>query len=141
MAEALLNHHGAERIKAVSAGSNPTGQVHPLSLYTLEANGLPAIGYYSKSWDVFAEVPFDAVITVCDNAAGEICPVFFGSPVKAHWGVPDPAHAEGTAAEVQAVFQALYAMLEKRVQALLAIEFEGMDKHTLMQHLNRIGSL
>lgn len=141
MAEALLNHHGAGRIKAVSAGSNPTGQVHPMSLATLAANGLPATGYHSKSWDVFADTAFDAVITVCDNAAGETCPVFFGAPVKAHWGVPDPAHAVGTQAEVQALFQSVYAMLEERVQALLAINFEDMDKASLTQQLKRIGEL
>ena len=141
MAEALLNHHGAGRIAAVSAGSFPTGTVHPMSLATLASHGIATEGYSSKSWDVFVDRKFDAVITVCDNAAGESCPIFHGAPVKAHWGVPDPAHAKGTQKEIEAVFSMVFLLLERRVNALLALPFEKMDKLTLAEHLKIIGAL
>jgi len=141
MAEGLLNHYGAGRIEAVSAGSHPTGQVHPMSLATLEAHGIKSDGYSSKSWDVFSGQPMDAVITVCDNAAGETCPLFFGSPVKAHWGVPDPAHFEGTDAEKQTEFNRVFDMLERRVKALVKLPIETMDKVELTQRLNEIGEV
>jgi len=139
MAEGLLNHYGAGRIEAVSAGSRPTGQVHPMSLATLKAHGMQADGYSSKSWDVFSGQPMDAVITVCDNAAGETCPVFFGAPVKTHWGVPDPAHFEGTEAEKKAEFERVFAMLENRVKSFVQLPFETMDKAELTRRMNEIG--
>ncbi len=139
MAEGLLNHYGSGRIQAFSAGSFPTGNVHPMSLTTLKAHGMKAEGYRSKSWDEFTWQPMDVVITVCDNAAGETCPLFLGAPVKAHWGVPDPAHYEGTAAEVEAEFTRVFAMLERRVRALVALPLETLDKAVLAEVLNTIG--
>lgn len=139
MAEALLNHHGAGRIEAVSAGSFPTGHVHPMSLAMLKAHGIPAEDYHSKSWNMFASTKLDAVITVCDNAAGESCPVFPGAPVKAHWGVPDPAHAHGAEAEVEAEFNRVFIRLEKRVMALLQLPLATMSRDELQKKLTQIG--
>lgn len=140
MAEGLLNHFGQGRFKAFSAGSHPSGTVHPISLATLKANGISDQGYRSKSWDEFASQPFDAVITVCDNAKGETCPVFFGAPVKAHWGVEDPAHFKGTEAEIRAEFQRVFDILAVRVKAIVALP-DGLDKPTLTARLNEIGKL
>lgn len=138
LAEAALNHWGEGRFVAVSAGSHPTGKVHPKSLALLQSKGLPTTGYRSKSWDEFANTPIDIVITVCDQAAGESCPVFFGAPVKAHWGVPDPAHATGTDAEVMAAFEKSYNTLEARIKALTRLP-AGLGKDELAQHLKTIG--
>ncbi|MDR3448963.1 MAG: arsenate reductase ArsC [Alphaproteobacteria bacterium] len=140
MAEGLLNHYGKDRFMAFSAGSHPSGTVHPASLVTMKANGLPTEGYRSKSWDEFTSQPLDAVITVCDNAAGEACPIFFGAPVKAHWGVPDPAHFKGTDAEIGAEFQRVFDILAVRVKALVALP-DGLDKATFAVKLNEIGHL
>ncbi|MGB9153686.1 MAG: arsenate reductase ArsC [Alphaproteobacteria bacterium] len=140
MAEGLLNHFGKGKFKAFSAGSHPSGTIHSLSLSTLKANGISTEGYRSKSWDEFANQPLDAVITVCDNAAGEACPVFFGSPVKAHWGVPDPAYFKGTQAEIEAEFQRVFDILAVRVKAMIALP-ENLDKATLTAKLNEIGKL
>ncbi|CAN5478900.1 arsenate reductase ArsC [soil metagenome] len=139
MAEGLLNHWGSGGFKAVSAGSFPTGQVNPMSLQTLARHGLPTDGYRSKSWDEFADQQINIVITVCDAAAGESCPLFPGGPVKAHWGVPDPAHAEGTADEVAAVFDRVYTQLERRVKALVALPVETMPQNELAAALAAIG--
>jgi arsenate reductase (thioredoxin) len=138
MAEGALNHLGQGRFIAFSAGSKPAGHVHPKSLALLQAKGIPTTGYRSKSWDEFANTPIDIVITVCDSAAGEACPVFFGEPVRAHWGVPDPAHATGTDAEIMAAFEKSYAMLEARIKALLRLP-PGLDKQELAKHLRTIG--
>ena len=139
MAEGIINHLGKGRFHAESAGSFPTGQVHPMSLATLKRHGMSDEGYRSKSWDEFKDQHIDIVLTVCDNAAGETCPVFYGSPVKAHWGVPDPAHFEGTQAEIEAEFDRVFLMLQKRVKALLALP--DMDKVALQSKLNEIGQL
>lgn len=140
MAEGLLNHWGAGRIRAFSAGSNPTGKIHPISIATLERHGLPTAGYRSKSWSEFASHPLDLVITVCDSAANETCPNFPGNPVKAHWGVPDPAHAQGTPDEIAAEFSRIYALLEKMVKALVAHPFESMSSSELASCLASIRS-
>lgn len=140
MAEAALNHLGQGRFVAVSAGNHPAGKVHPKSLALLQSRGIPATGYRSKSWDEFAGTPIDIVITVCDQAAGEACPVFPGAPVKAHWGVPDPAHATGTDAEIMAVFEKSYGMLEARIKALLRLP-PNLSKEELSQHLKTIGEI
>lgn len=121
MAEGLLRHYGAGRFVAHSAGSFPTGEVHPQSLATLRRHGIDAEGFRSKSWDEFTGQPVDIVITVCDNAAGEVCPVFPGKQIKAHWGVPDPAHIQGLPQEIENGFDAVFRMLEKRVKALVAL--------------------
>lgn len=138
MGEALFSHLGQERITAFSAGSKPTGEVHPKSLALLQSKGIATTGFRSKSWDEYANTPIDVVITVCDNAAGEACPVFFGAPVKAHWGVPDPAHATGTEAEVMTAFESAYKTLEARVKAFLRLP-PGLAKNELSQHLRMIG--
>lgn len=140
MAEGLLNHYGQGRFEAFSAGSHPSGFIHPISLVTLKANGMNDQGCRSKSWDEFANKSFDAVITVCDNAVGEVCPVVFSAPVKAHWGVEDPAHFTGTEADIKAKFQHVFDILAVRVQALVALP-DGLDKLTLTAKLNEIGKL
>jgi arsenate reductase (thioredoxin) len=138
LAEALFNHLGQGRVSAVSAGSHPTGKVHPKSLALLQSRGIDTAGYRSKSWDEFAAAPLDIVITVCDEAAGEACPLFPGAPVKAHWGLPDPARAMGSEAEVMSVFESVYAALEARIKAFLALP-PGMDRAELEMNLRRIG--
>lgn len=140
MAEGLLNHIGEGKFKAYSAGSHPSGVVHPTSLATLKAHGMNAEGYRSKSWDELSSQNFDVVITVCDNAAGEVCPVFFGAPLKAHWGVPDPAHAQGTEAEKQAVFNAVFEQLRTRIRAFVALP-ENLDRAAFAKALSDIGKL
>lgn len=142
MAEVLLNHHGAPRFKAYSAGSHPVGAVHPLTLRTLEDAGLPSAGLRSKSWDEFGTEdapPIDFVITVCDKAASEACPVWPGHPVTAHWGIADPAATQGTAqARIQAFRKALMAM-DQRVRLLLSLPFERLAGNPLEEELQRIG--
>jgi arsenate reductase (thioredoxin) len=119
MAEALINQLAKGRFKAFSAGSSPVGCVHPKTIETLKRHGIDPRIPQSKSWDVFATEPFDLVITVCDQAAGETCPVFPGKPKKLHWSIPDPAKAEGSEAEIDAAFdQALY-LLKYRVEDLI----------------------
>jgi arsenate reductase len=115
MLEAILNHYGAGRVRAVSAGSHPAGYVHPLSLETLAQHGIVPENPKSQSWDEFTNHPLDMVITVCNDAAWETCPVFMGAPLHLHWGVPDPA--KGTKADFEAVFQTL----KRRAQDLLAL--------------------
>ncbi len=139
MAEGLLNHWGGDRFRAVSAGSFPTGEVNPMSLKALAAHGLPTEGFRSKSWDEFAGQSIDIVITVCDAAAGESCPLFRGGPLKAHWGVPDPAHAKASPGEAQGVFNRVFGQLERRVRALVALPVETMPQAELAAALSAIG--
>jgi arsenate reductase len=139
LAEAALNHLGGDKFKAYSAGSFPTGEVHPLSLETLKSYNISTNGYHSKSWDELEGQKIDIVITVCDNAAGETCPVFLGKTIKAHWGVPDPAKFEGTDVEIKAEFERIYTMLERRICALINLPLEQMDTSELQQQLNAIG--
>lgn len=116
MAEALINQLGGGRYAAVSAGSNPTGEVHPKSIETLQRNGISAHNPRSKSWDEFEGETFDLVITVCDAAAAESCPLFLGAPKKLHWSTPDPAKATGTQAEIDAAFDEAITMLKARIE-------------------------
>lgn len=116
MAEALINQLGAGRYQAVSAGSRPAGYVHPQSLATLERHGIKPGSPRSKSWDEFANTPIDLVITVCDSAASEPCPLFSGPAVKKHWSTPDPASATGTVAEIDAAFDEAFQMLKSRIE-------------------------
>jgi arsenate reductase len=132
LAESLLNHMGAKegggRFRAVSAGSQPKGRPHPMALEVLRANGLPAEGFSSKSWHEFAGPnadPIDLIITVCDNAAGESCPVWPGRPVAAHWGIEDPAAVEGKGQ--RAAFERALGYLHNRISLLLALPDEGID--------------
>jgi arsenate reductase (thioredoxin) len=122
MAEVMMNHLGSGRYLAYSAGSHPAGQVNPLAVETLREMGLRAEGLRSKSWDEFAAPgapPIDFVVTVCDNVAGEMCPLWPGRPVKAHWGVEDPAAAEGSDAQRRAAFKHTAALLRKRIERFL----------------------
>ena len=119
MAEALINQLGAGRYLAVSAGSFPAGYVHPKSLETLARHNIDCIEPHSKSWDEFTNQQFDFVITVCDEAANETCPVFFGDYEKLHWSTPDPAKAEGTEAAINSAFNEAFDLLKSRVETLL----------------------
>lgn len=141
LAEALLNHWGKGRFRGFSAGSFPKGQVHPLAIELLQWTELPAEDLRSKSWDEFAAPdapPIDFVITVCDNAAGEACPIWPGKPMTAHWGVPDPAAVEGDAEKASAFRKAL-AELEARIKLFLSIPVESLDRLALQQAVRGIG--
>lgn len=120
MAEALFNHLGKGRFNAVSAGSDPAGYVHPQSLKTLARHGISCDAPRSKSWDEFADQVFDYVVTVCDGAAAESCPVFLGNAKKLHWSTPDPAKAEGTEEDINAAFDQAFEMLKTRIEKLIA---------------------
>lgn len=115
MGEALINQLGKGRFQAFSAGSHPSGYVHPKSIETLERHGIDPGKPYSKSWDEFEGKGFDLVITVCDQAAGESCPLFLGKYEKRHWSIPDPAKAEGSDAEINAAFDRAFLMLKNRI--------------------------
>jgi arsenate reductase len=141
MAEALLNVLGNGRFKAFSAGSFPSGKVQPLAAELAQAFGYDA-PLRSKSWDEFAQPdspPIDIVITVCDNAAGEVCPVWPGQPVTAHWGVPDPAAIDGTEAERRRAFQSAWMMLRRRIDLLLALPLDKLDRPPMQEQLRAIG--
>lgn len=143
LGEALFNQLGGERITAFSAGSKPKGAPHVAALRLLAAKGLDPAQFRSKSWLEFtgpAAPPIDLVITVCGNAAGEACPVFPGTPLRAHWGLPDPADATGSAAEVDAVFAETWRLLELRVRALLALDFAVLDRAAVQAALAAIGA-
>jgi arsenate reductase len=143
LAESLLNHWGAGRFHAWSAGSFPTGRVSPLALELLAHMKIPATGARSKSWDEFAvsgAVEFDFIITVCDNAAGEVCPVWPGKPVTAHWGVEDPAAATGTDAEKMLAFRDAFRALEHRIRIFIELPLASLDRLRIKQELDRIGA-
>lgn len=120
MAEALFNHLGQGQIEAVSAGSRPAGYVHPKSLETLQRHGVPCIAPRSKSWDEFFGQFFDLVVTVCDSAAAESCPVFLGPAKKLHWSTPDPAKATGSDEEINATFDDAFRLLKNRIETYLS---------------------
>jgi arsenate reductase len=140
MAEGLMRHYGEGRFNAFSAGSNPTGEVHPISLETLKAKGISAEGFYSKSWDELEHTNIDIVITVCDNAAGESCPVFLGNAVKAHFGVPDPAKFEGIEEEISKEFNRICEILERRIKALVELDINTLSDEELLNKLNEIAN-
>lgn len=141
LGEVLLNQLGGDRLRAWSAGSHPTGKVNPHALATLRRHGLPAEGLSSKSWEALGDQTFDILITVCDDAAGETCPAYLGRAVRGHWGLPDPAKATGTTAEIDAVFDTAFEVLEARVRALLALPLEVLEPAELAAELERIGQL
>ncbi|MFK5950859.1 MAG: arsenate reductase ArsC [Methylococcales bacterium] len=141
MTEALLNHFGKGRIKAYSAGSHPIGRINEGALATLKRHNLPTEGYQSQSWEDFADIAMDIVITVCDNAAGETCPVFLTKAVRAHWGVSDPGHVEGTDEEKIAAFEQTFATLKRRVEKMLALDLGQIPNQKLTDKLNEIGKL
>jgi arsenate reductase (thioredoxin) len=142
MAEALLNALGTGRFKAYSAGSFPKGEVHPLALQLLEKNRLPTNGLRSKSWEEFMgpDAPrMDFVFTVCDNAANEVCPVWPGRPITAHWGVPDPAAAVGSDDEKRRAFFEAYNHLGRRITLFSNLSIEKLEALALREQVTRIG--
>ncbi|HEY8160217.1 MAG TPA: arsenate reductase ArsC [Methylobacter sp.] len=140
LGEALINHLGGDRFQAFSAGSHPTGKVNSNALATLARHGISTEGFSSQSWDEFDDKGIDIAITVCDSAAGEVCPVYLNNVVRAHWGLPDPAHVTGSQEEIDAAFESTYAALEKRIHQLLALPVETMAKPELTEALNKIGA-
>ncbi len=141
MGEALFNHLGKSRIKAYSAGSHPIGRINTGALATLKRHNLPTEGYKSQSWEAFEDQPMDIVITVCDNAAGESCPAYLTKAIRAHWGVSDPGHVEGTEEEKIAAFENTFHILEMRVSKMLALPLETLPSDELTAELNTIGKL
>jgi protein-tyrosine-phosphatase len=142
MAEAILNQLGEGRFRGYSAGSQPRGSVHPQALTLLKNEGHDVSGVRSKNWNEFAgqDAPeMDFIFTVCDDAAGEACPIWPGHPATAHWGIPDPARAKGNDAEVALAFDDAYRMLEKRITLFLSLPIASLDKMALHQHLHDIG--
>jgi arsenate reductase len=142
LAEATFNHLAPAGWKAMSAGSHPTGQVHPRSLALLAREGISTDGYFSKSWDNLPHTP-DVVVTVCASAAGETCPAYLGQVIRTHWGVEDPAHATGTDEQVDAAFDTAYRILRTRIEASLALPLADLKKEParLKTELDRIGDL
>jgi arsenate reductase (thioredoxin) len=139
LAEATFNALAPAGMHAISAGSKPTGEVHPRSIALLKSKGIAPDGYYSKSWDNLPVTP-DIVITVCGNAAGETCPAYLGKVLRAHWGVEDPAKAMGTDEEINASFEQAYQILRKRIEAFLALDAATLENQEALQKaLNTIG--
>lgn len=139
LAEATFNALAPANMRAMSAGSKPTGEVHPRSIALLQREGIAIDGYFSKSWEHLSPTP-DIVITVCGNAAGETCPAYLGDVVRAHWGVEDPAKATGSAAEIDAAFEQAYATLRRRIEAFLALDANVLaSRVVLKQQLDVIG--
>jgi arsenate reductase len=142
IAEAILNKVGAGKFHAYSAGSHPKGRVHPETLRLLRSLGYDTSACRSKSWDEFASPraqPFDFVFTVCDNAAAETCPLWPGQPMTAHWGVPDPAAATGTPAEIALAFKDVYRMLNQRIGIFTSLPLRSLNQLTLQNKLKEIG--
>ena len=142
LAESLLTHWGRGRFRSYSAGSFPKGEVHPLALDLLERMNLPAQGFRSKSWDEFAapQAPaLDFIFTVCDNAAGEVCPVWPGKPMTAHWGIADPAAVEGSDADKAFAFRKALKELETRIKLFTQLPIASLDQLTLREKLRAIG--
>ncbi len=143
LGEVLFNSLGRGMFKAYSAGSHPAGKVNPGALEWLQANGYSTEGLRSKSWDEFAAPgapEFDFIFTVCDNAAGEACPLWLGKPATAHWGIPDPAHIEGEE-ERRAAFKRAAEQLARRIQLFMSLPIEKLDKLTLKEKLAEIGRI
>lgn len=141
MAEALLNHYGEGKFKGLSAGSLPAGKIHTQSIAALKDRSIATKNLRSKSWDEFKNDAIDIVITVCDAAAGESCPLFPGSPLKAHWPAPDPAKLEGSKKEIAEEFSRICDVFERRVQMLIHLPLEQMDEDEARQKLSLIGSI
>jgi len=141
LSEAMFNHLAPAGFAAVSAGSFPKGQVLPRSLATLQQAGISIAGLSSKGNDAFANNPPDMVITVCDKAAGEACPLYFGPALKTHWGLEDPSDVVGDEAAMDAAFRATLARIEQRCRAFLALPFDTLGRDELKHELDRIGTL
>ncbi len=137
-----MNRKGAPRFHAYSAGSHPAGKVHPETLRQIESAGLSTKEARSKSWDEFSApgAPLmDFVFTVCDNAAKEVCPIWPGQPMTAHWGVPDPASAVGTPQEIERAFREAFSILERRISLFLALPISSLDQMALQRNIDEIG--
>ena len=144
MAEAILNKLGAGKFRAYSAGSQPKEQVHPETIRLLQGLGYDTSGFRSKSWNEFAKPgapPLDFAFTVCDNAAGETCPIWPGQPMTAHWGIPDPAAVKGNPAEIALAFKDAYRMLHQRIGIFAALPLRSLDQLSLQAKLKEIGRM
>ena len=142
MAEAILNFKGQPNFTGYSAGSHPSGRVRPEALRQLEKAHIPISGLRSKAWDEFSlpdSARLDFVFTVCDNAANEVCPVWSGQPMTAHWGVPDPAAARGSEAEVERAFREAFFILDRRISLFLCLPLKTLDRLALRKELDSIG--
>jgi arsenate reductase len=142
MAEAILNRVGQGRFRAFSAGSHPTGKVNPFALEQIERAGLSSDGFRSKSWDEFAQPgapAMDFVFTVCSDAAGEVCPIWPGHPMTAHWGVDDPARQDGTDADKRRAFALGFAQLSHRIRTFVSLPIDRLDQRSLKKSLEAIG--
>ncbi|WP_434765894.1 arsenate reductase ArsC [Pseudomonas triticicola] len=141
LSEAMFNHLAPAGFQAVSAGSFPKGQVLPRSLSTLQKHGIAIDGLHSKGNDAYTNNPPDIVITVCDKAAGETCPVYFGPALKTHWGLEDPSEVQGDEASIDVAFQATLMRIGQRCQAFLDLPFHSLSREQLKAELDRIGTL
>ena len=142
IAESLLRYWGADKFRAFSAGSFPKGHTHPEALKLLRSLGMPTDDLRSKSWDEFAEPDapvMDFVFTVCDQAAGEVCPVWPGQPITAHWGMPDPAVAQGSEIEKAQAFRDTFRILENRIKLFVALPIASLDRMSLARRVEAIG--
>ena len=139
LGEAIINHLAGKRLRAYSAGSYPIGKVNPNAIATLTRNGVSTEGLASKSWHEFEGKDIDIAITVCNQAAGEACPAYLKNTIKAHWGLPDPAHIAGTEEEIRNAFQATYDALADRIKKMLALPLEDMTHPEISNALNIIG--
>src|ERR1700741_5671380 len=143
MAEGIMNLKGRPQFTAYSAGSHPSGKVRPEALRQLGVAHIPTSGFRSKSWDEFAKPngpKLDFVFTVCDSAAKEVCPVWPGQPMTAHWGVPDPAAVTGTAEQIEKAFRDAFFLLDRRISLFLCLPLASIDKLSLKKELDNIGS-
>jgi arsenate reductase (thioredoxin) len=144
LAEVLVDHWGGGRFKGYSAGSFPRGVVHADAIHLLQSLGLRAAGLRSKSWDEFARhgaPEMDFVFTVCDQAAGEVCPIWPGNPITAHWGVPDPAAVEGSEIERRNAFREAFRMLERRIKLFVALPLDKLDRMAIKRDVDEIGHI
>ena len=142
LAESIMNERGKGQFRGFSAGSHPSGQVNPLALDLLKSLDFRTEGLRSKSWDEFAGprgTHFDFVITVCDNAAGEACPVWLGTPIVAHWGIPDPAAVEGTEMEKKAAFSQAFKAMDRGIKLFLSLPIASMDQTRIKERMDAIG--
>ena len=142
MAEAILNHHAKGAFTAYSAGSHPSGSVRPEALRQIELAGIPTAGFRSKSWDEFAApgAPrIDYIFTVCDNAAHEVCPIWPGHPMTAHWGVADPAAVKGTPEEIERAFHDAFTILDRRISLFLSLPLSTLEDMAIQKEIDRIG--
>jgi arsenate reductase len=142
LAEGILNKIGRGKFAAYSAGSLPKGKVNPHALALLERLGFPTSNLHSKSWDVFAAPgapQLDFVFTVCDNAANEVCPIWPGQPITAHWGIPDPAAVEGDDKKILAAFRDAFSTLQRRIELFASLPVASLDRMSLKKHLDEIG--